>query len=243
MFHSEQIELDDNPFDQLFNAIKFEESTKGRLGAVIVDPEKDDIPIVRTTTSYNAPAQRFPKVYHDLVDEIKSSLYIPHLKFNNAMVEVYDKRYRSMGYHCDQSLDLDPNSYICIFSCYDVPQDLRTLRIKSKVTNDFSSIIMNNCSCIIFSVSENSRNLHKIILEKGMSDCRWLGITFRLSKTFVRFQDQIPIMLPLNKELRLATENEKILFYKIRGEENKQIEFTYPKFDFTVSKSDIMRVT
>ena len=40
----------------------------------------------------------------------------------------------TMKYHSDQALDLADNSYICIFSCYDNPINLRTLRIKNKLT-------------------------------------------------------------------------------------------------------------
>ena len=50
------------------------------------------------------------------------------------MIEIYDSKYCKMGFHTDQSLDLQENSYIGIFSCYNDPttKDLRKLKVKNK---------------------------------------------------------------------------------------------------------------
>ena len=54
--------------------------------------------------------------------------------FNNALLEMYDKDYVTMGEHSDQAQDLDLDSYICLFSCYNniETKDIRSLKIKNK---------------------------------------------------------------------------------------------------------------
>ena len=36
------------------------------------------------------------------------------------MIERYNYKYVTMKDHSDQDMDLDPESYICVFSCYNV---------------------------------------------------------------------------------------------------------------------------
>ena len=77
------------------------------------------IPIVRTTTNYNVPAHNFLPVHHNIIEKLNCTsgrLF----KLNNAMIERYNYKYVTMKDHSDQDMDLDPESYICVFSCYNV---------------------------------------------------------------------------------------------------------------------------
>ena len=55
-----------------------------------------------------------PKIHYDIIENIKKISGID-VKLNNALIEIYGSKYCTMGYHSDQSLDLDEKSYICIF--------------------------------------------------------------------------------------------------------------------------------
>ncbi len=205
MFHKHILPLHDT-FSSLSVSCRFESITKGREGAVLIEPKNNQIPIVRTTTKYSTPAQCFNRSHKQI------ALLVPQLEYNNALVEIYDKRYCTMGFHSDQALDLDPASYIVIFSCYDnlevSPEQCRKLIIKNKETQELSEIIMEHNSVIVFSVSVNSKFLHKIV-SSSTDDIIWLGITFRKSQTYVQFCNEIPYLL-CGTELTLATpEQEK----------------------------------
>jgi len=149
-----------------------------------------------------------------------------------------------MKFHTDQSLDLYENSYICLFSCYENNYDIRKLQIKNKITNECSEILLENNSIVLFSTSFNHKYLHKIILTTAqpLSTNKWLGITFRLSKTFVKFVDNIPYIYHSNKILRIADNNEKINFFKYKSAENLNHEYTYPEIEYTISKSDTLPI-
>lgn len=249
-----------NVFQQLLKTIDFEDIANGRKGAIIVDYKNDSIPIVRTTTIYNKPVQKFEPICYDIIELIKKTSNINNLEFNNAMVEIYDSRYRTMRYHSDQLLDLANDSYICLFSCYEHPivndtidKNLRKLVIKKKYTNGSFEIVLNNNSIVIFSTKTNSEHLHKKILESKLNklnksnknmDNRWLGITFRLSKTFVQFINNKPIFFPSNIALVLANEEQRKEFYRLRGLENLIIDYKYPysEINYTISMSDIMNI-
>jgi len=238
MFTKFIINYQDNLFDELSNVTSFEEIIKGRLGAVLVDCQTNLIPIVRTTSMYSCPVQLFSQIHYDIIKKIRDVTNMPQLKFNNALVEIYNSRYRTMGYHSDQSLDLDSDSYICIFSCYDNPNDIRKLQVKKKNSDELFEIQLEHNSCILFSVSTNSEYLHRIVLENNTSNNRWLGITFRFSKSFVEFIDKIPYLN--QKELTVATDKEKKEFYEYRSNENKNISYIYPEINYTISRSDIL---
>jgi hypothetical protein len=100
-------------FEQLSTSIQFENITTGRKGTNLVDNRDGLIPIVRTTTIYNQPAQKFQPIHFEIIENIKQISQIQGLKLNNAMIEIYDPQYSKMGYHSDQSLDLAQDSYIC----------------------------------------------------------------------------------------------------------------------------------
>ena len=158
-----------NIFDELSTITEFEDICEGRKGAVLVDCKNDLIPLVRTTTNYHKSSQRFQPIHYDIFEKIKSQALISlgmEVDFNNALIEVYTLLYATMGYHSDQAQDLNPNSYIGVFSCYENEAvDLRKLKIKNKTTNTCSEIIMDHCSVVLFSVDTNSRFLHKILLQ------------------------------------------------------------------------------
>lgn len=224
----------DNLFNTLSDGIYFETTGKGRQGAVLIDVQTDgQVPIVRTTTIYKQPAQKFLPIHYKIIETIKNRhpKLVNMLQFNNALIEVYDDNYRTMKYHSDQALDLNPDSYICIFSCYSNPgADIRILQITKKIDNTRVEVALEHNSMVFFSVATNNEYLHRIVLQQK-NDNKWLGITFRLSKTFVP-----------NKSLRLATDNERVEFYKYRAQENKLIGYQYPELDYTISSSDLLPV-
>lgn len=242
MFTKHIINCQKNIFDELSKSTTFEDITNGRHGAVLVNNKNDSIPIVRTTTIYNKPAQQFLPIHYDIIENIKRTVNIDKLEFNNALIEIYDSRYRNMKYHSDQSLDLKDDSYICLFSCYDNPTDIRKLKIKNKTTEECSDIELENNSIVIFSLETNSNYLHKIVLESNESTNKWLGITFRLSKTFIHFIDEIPYFNSTNKQLKMANDDERKEFFKNRGKENINIGHNYPGIDYTISPSDMMHI-
>lgn len=229
-----------NAYERLSAGVDFEDVGKGRKGTVLVDDGKSGcLPVVRTTTSYEHAAQRFGEAHRDIIAKLVSQCS-ETLTFNNCLIEVYDGRYRRMGYHSDQATDLAPGSWICVFSCYVEEDDgfdnLRLLKIKDKTTGELSSIVMEQHSAIFWSVDTNRRFLHKIVLQdtSRQQTPRWLGMTLRLSRRFVTPE----------RPLRLAeNEEERKQFFAWRRRENKEIHFKWPDFDYTISPSDLLGVT
>jgi hypothetical protein len=230
-----------NTFETFSESCAFENIGRGRSGANLIRVENGTIPIVRTTTSYHSSSQRMSPLHLDLMEKIKNTLD-NNVDFNNALIEIYDSRYCSMKFHSDQTLDLDPNSYICLFSCYENTKNLRTLQIKNKNTEEMESISLEHNSIILFSVEDNRKYLHKIMLENNRVKNRYLGITFRLSKTYIKFVDERPYFVSNNLELTLADENERHEFYKNKSEENNQIDYVYSEINCTISISDMLPV-
>jgi len=222
MFKSLLLNLSETMYQEL-SKCSFEEITKGRYGAILTDKEKT---IVRTTTKYNTKPQPFQDIHYDIINAIQGEF--EKICFNNAMIEMYTDDYRSMGFHSDQALDLDPDSFIAIYSCYSEPEKggFRTLIIKEKGGSDNFEIPMLHNSVIIFSVQNNSKYLHKIILKQCRKNT-WLGITFRLSKT-------------IDKKLRLANQEEKREFFRLRKLENTLVDFSWSDIDYTISPSDLL---
>lgn len=232
-------------FSTLSKGVQFEDVIKGRKGAVLIDVKDGLIPLVRTTSKYEIPAQRFQDIHYNIITKIKEESKID-TQFNNALIEIYDDRYFKMGFHSDQAQDLMDDSYIAIYSCYkNKPTDnnLRTVIIKNKRTKGSSVITMEHNSVILFSLSTNSQHLHKIVLNNDGQDNQWLGITFRMSKTFIRHVNNVPYLYTAGPVLKMANEEERKIFYKLRGRENKKIEFEYPGLNFTISPSDMLPVT
>lgn len=242
MFQKFIIKNEFNIFNELENSVEFENITYGRKGTNIIDYKNNLIPLVRTTTIYNNPSQKFKTIHYNIIDKIKKASNIENIEFNNALIEIYDSNYCKMKYHSDQSIDLHEESYICIFSCYDNPINNRILNIKNKITEEISNIELNNNSIVLFSVKTNSNYLHKIILDKKEPNNKWLGITFRLSKTYIYFNNELPYFYNKDKILRIANEDEKKYFYKLRGEENKDTNFYYPEINYTISFGDTLQI-
>lgn len=245
MFRKITLDYKENLFPELQKTTDFEDVIKGRTGTVLVDVQNNLIPLVRTTTVYTTPPQKFKQVHYDIIDKIKQKTDLNNINFNNALIEIYDNQYCKMGFHSDQALDLQDDSYIAIYSCYENPETLTTqkcrkLIVQNKTTKELSEIVMDHNSVILFHTSTNQQYLHKIVLENNHTKNRWLGITFRLSKTFVQHKDNIPHLHPSNKILTLANEEEQKTFYKLRSEENKSTNFQYPEITFTISPSERM---
>ena len=154
-------------FTDFANATNFENVTVGRKGAVICDINNNIIPLVRTTTKYNNPCQQFNEIHYKLINQIQQLTNNTNIKFNNALVEIYNNEYSSMGYHTDQAIDLQNNSYICLFNIYNdnTNSNIRSLIIKNKLTNVEKEIILEHNSIVIFSTEINKEYLHKIVLK------------------------------------------------------------------------------
>lgn len=119
-------------------------------------------------------------------------------------------------------------------------KNLRKLIIKNKLTGKCQEIMMDQHSIILFSVATNQQFQHKIILEDTKCKNLWLGVTFRLSKTLIRFHDKLPYFVSNNKLLLLANEQQRKDFCKNKGLENSNIDFTYPDVDFSISAGDFI---
>ena len=229
----------DNPFEQLLGSVRFDEVTTGRRGTVLVKVDPSGVPIVRSTTPYHAPAQPFRPIHERLAQEIRetSSLSEP---FNNALVEHYTSAYSSMKRHSDQALDLAESSSIAVYSCYRAPeQPSRRLVVKSKESGAVSDIPLDHGSVVTFSLEANRRFSHAIALRANARSNDWLGITFRTSKTFVRFIDGYP-MLSSGFRLKLADEEQRRELFQMRRRENNETSFAYPSLFYTLSESDLI---
>ena len=216
--------IDSYDFDVLEKSAHFENVARGRKGAILVSSPN----IVRSTTQYKNPPTYFLPIHYQILDNIKKNL--TSFEANNAMIEIYDNNYKTMGYHSDLALDLADDSFIAIFSCYEEHNDSsnnRLLYIKDKTTGLENCIKMGNNMVIIFSTETNKKYQHKIVLEADSSP-RWLGITFRLSKT----------VYPLN--ITIATDEQRAEFYKLRKRENTETNFNYPSISYTLSPSDLL---
>jgi len=268
-----------NLFQELATSINFEHITKGRTGANLVNYQNNLVPIVRTTTAYTEPSQKFLSIHHEIIENIKKTSGIENLELNNALIEIYDSDYKKMGFHSDQALDLADNSYICLFSCYENPNLPATRKLvvqqklneaqnelQNELNNELLSevrdklhdklhyklheslsnqtnILLDHNSVVIFSTETNKKYNHKIIMEDYVGDNRWLGITFRLSKTFIKFNLIEPYLTSSDKKLRFADQNEVKQFRQYKGLENKKINYSYPNdIDYTISLGDLLLI-
>lgn len=228
----------DPPFEELLAAVQFDDVTKGRRGTVLVKVDARGVPIVRTTTPYRAPARPFLDIHDRLAQEIRARGSLP-LVFNNALVEHYTSAYSTMKRHSDQALDLADASSIAVYSCYRDPQrPSRRLLVKPKGADAAFEIPLDHGSVVAFSLDTNRRFTHAIALRANAPDNDWLGITFRTSKTFVRFVDGHPT-LPDGARLTLANEDQRRDFFHMRRRENDETSFTYPSISYTISESDL----
>ncbi|MYS12218.1 hypothetical protein GTW71_38670, partial [Streptomyces sp. SID6041] len=74
---------EENPFAALSASAELEDTGKGRQGAVLtrVD-ETGAVPLVRTTTRYGRPPQRFRAVHEELAARVQECAGVP-VGFNN----------------------------------------------------------------------------------------------------------------------------------------------------------------
>jgi len=259
-----------NYFETLSNSFYYSSEFVGRRGGILVKCDVDkSVPIIRTTTPYTQGPCVFDQVHMNIIKQIHNIHNIDdtysdnQMQFNNAMIEHYTKEYRKMKFHTDQSLDLEDESVICLFSCYKNPSttNTRTLVVRNKKSGETQRHILHHNSVILFTTKTNKEHVHKIVLEQTKLkskinenlDAEWIGITFRVSKTFVTpsttnspcyfiTRDNGNIKESENRILRLATEQERVEFLKLKGCENIEQDFVYPKLDYTLSPSDLMPV-
>ena len=235
-FRSWLLPATDNPFEELLASVLFDDVAKGRRGAVLVKVDAGGIPIVRTTTPYRAPAQPFRDIHDRLAQQIQENA---SCAFNNALVEHYTNVYSTMKRHSDQALDLADESSIAVYSCYRDPlRPSRRLIVKSKESDTLSEILLAHGSVVAFSLDTNRRFTHTIALCANAPDNEWLGITFRTSKTFVRFVDGHP-QLSNGERLTLANDEQRREFFQLRRRENDETGFSYPPISYTISESDL----
>ncbi|MFD8971297.1 MULTISPECIES: alpha-ketoglutarate-dependent dioxygenase AlkB [Streptomyces] len=235
---------EENLFAELSASVRWEDVGKGRRGAVLTRiNETGGVPLVRTTTRYGIPAQRFRAVHERLAQQVEERTALS-VGFNNALIESYTNAYTKMGSHSDQALDLADDSCIAVFSCYRHPEagPPRKLIFESKGSGgETFEIPLAHNGVVAFSVDANRRLRHRIVLDTPVqaADNPWLGVTFRTSKTFVRFRDG-HAYLPQGERLMSADDEQSREFYRLRRRENKETDFSYPLLTYTISESDLM---
>lgn len=253
-FYQLMLPSEENLFKKLTASVDFEITGKGRLGNHLVKESNGSIPLVRTTTRFQNRANVFSEAHYPIIKAINAGvssdrLNLPQQDFNNALAEIYDSSYTKMGYHSDQALDLEDHSFIALFSCYENPDELqehqlRKLFIKDKITEEESEIALQHSSVVLFSTETNKKFRHKIILDpnqnsKNDKGNRWHGITFRTSKTFIKFENNKPCFRT-GELLTLADEDKEKEFFQLRGQENRLLDFTYPEIFYTISPADLL---
>jgi hypothetical protein len=243
-FRSYQLPAADPPFVELMASVQFDDVAKGRRATVLVkggDPGGDPgaIPIVRTTTPYRAAAQRFGAIHDRLAQQIRRIASLS-CDVNNALVEHYTNAYATMKRHSDQALDLAPGSSIAIYSCYRDPRaPSRRLVVKAKEPDGPAfELPLAHGSVVVFDLDTNRRFTHTIALSANAAENDWLGITFRTSKTFVRFVDGHP-HLSSGARLTIASDEQRRELFQLRRRENEELDFTYPPISYTISESDL----
>ncbi|WP_371681374.1 hypothetical protein [Streptomyces sp. NBC_01276] len=235
---------EENLFAELSASVRWEDVGKGRQGATLTRiDESDGVPLVRTTTRYGNPTQRFRAVHERLARQVQERAALS-VGFNNALIENYTNAYRTMGAHSDQALDLADDSFIAVFSCYRNPEasPSRKLIFESKGSGgDAFEIPLAHNGVVAFSVDSNRRLRHKIVAATpiGAADNRWLGVTFRTSKTLLRFHGG-HAHLPQGARLQRADDEQRSEFYRLRRRENHETDFVYPPLTYTVSESDLV---
>ncbi|MDX2395407.1 MULTISPECIES: hypothetical protein [unclassified Streptomyces] len=234
----------ENPFAELSASARMEDAGKGRRGAVLTRiDDAGDVPLVRTTTRYGSPARCFRAAHERLARTIQERAGLS-VGFNNALIESYTNAYRTMGSHSDQALDLADESFVAVFSCYQHPEagPPRKLIFESKGSGgEKFEIPLTHNGVVAFSVASNRLLKHRIVLEApvGTADNQWLGVTFRTSKTLVRFRDG-HAYLPQGARLTSADDEQRREFYRLRRRENDEPDFSYPLLTYTISESDLM---
>jgi hypothetical protein len=242
-FRSYPVRARGDLFAELSASARLEDLGRGRRGAVLVDPDdRRGVPIVRTTTAYTHPAQRFRPVHHALARRIRAAASLA-VAFNNALLEVYTRAYATMGAHSDQALDLDDAGEIALFTCYERPgaAPSRRLVVESKQPDGPAfELPLVHGGVVVFSADTNRRFRHRIVLDPAAdaSGDVWLGLTFRTSKTWVRLADGRPVLAD-GTPLTLADDAARRELLQLRRRENQEVDFEYPRVACTLSPSDL----
>ncbi|GAA3487367.1 hypothetical protein [Streptomyces cremeus] len=237
----------DDLFAELSASVTWEELGKGRRGAVLTKvDEAGGVPLVRTTSRYRNPAQRFLPLHARLAQRIQEQAALP-VAFNNALAEHYTDAYRTMGSHSDQALDLADDSFIAVYSCYQYPASgsSRKLVVESKESAGATADLpLTHHGFVLFSVASNRRHRHRIVLDTSAAapENPWLGLTFRTSKTLLRHRDG-QAHLPCGTRLSAADDEQRREFYRLRRRENTETDFDYPTLTCTISESDLVPPT
>lgn len=234
--------FEENLFEELSRSAIWEDVGKGRRGVTLTKTDgMGHVPLVRTTTRYAYPTQHFRTAHDRLAQQIQTRAGLS-VAFNNALIESYTNAYATMGSHSDQALDLADESFIAVFSCYRSPESVppRKLIFESKVSGEKFEIPLAHNGVVMFSVATNRRLAHKIVLDTPAKAAEnlWLGVTFRTSKTFVRFHEGHPY-LSQGKRLTSADDDQRREFYHLRRRENSETDFVYPALTYTISDSDL----
>ncbi|MFJ8434958.1 hypothetical protein ACIQ9P_27020 [Kitasatospora sp. NPDC094019] len=235
---------DENLFAELSASADLEDTGKGRRGATLTLVDATGgVPLVRTTSRCSRPAQRFRAVHERLARRIQESAGLA-VGFNNALIESCTNAYTTMGSHSDQALDLADGTSIAVFSCYRHPDagPPRKLIVETKEPGgETFEVPLLHHGAVVFSVEANRRLKHRIVLDAPgrAADNEWLGITFRTSKTLLRFRDGHPY-LPQGSRLVPADEEQRQEFFRLRRRENHEPDFVQPLLTYTVSESDLM---
>ncbi len=240
-FRTDALPSDPGAFETFLGSARFDEIVSGRRGAVLLRREEQGaVPIVRTTTQYREPSQLFGPIHSRLAKEI-CRVAVLSRAFNNALIEHYLPAYAKMKQHSDQALDLADGSSIAVFSCYrDPAKPSRRLLVKPKGSESpCVEVPLPHCSVVTFSLDTNRRFTHAIVLADNAPANEWLGITFRTSKTLVRFVDGHPCFLD-GAPLKLADDEQRREFFQLRRRENHEIDFVYPTIRYTISESDML---
>lgn len=113
---------------------------------------------------------------------------------------------------------------------------------QNKTTKEVSDIILEHNSVVLFSTTTNQEYLHQIIFKSKTSNVLWLGITFRQSKTFIIFDNELPYFSTDKKRLLLANTDQRKQLYRYKNFENTNVEYTYPDIDYTISTGDMISI-
>lgn len=237
-------ELIDGLWDELAASAALDLVGKGRHGGVrtLVDAA-GRVPLVRTTTCYRTPARPFSAAHLALAQQVQERAALP-LGFNNALFESYSSAYHKMGSHSDQAQDLAEGSAIAVFSCYQHPErtsSFRELVVEAKAPGQVAfTIPLLHAQAVVFTVDTNRLFRHKIALPASARqlDNQWLGLTFRTSKTLLQFHDAPHFVdgVPLT----LADAEQRAELLRLRGRENRETDFTYPRLRYTLSEGDLL---
>ncbi len=222
-FKTFELKLNDNLF-KVLSKIQFEQISPHRSAALLVKVENNRIPIVRTTTPYQNKTQSFDLIPKELLNQLP-------FETNNALVELYKPTHKNMKFQSYQALDLEDNSMIQIYSCYQEPcEPNKLLTVFNKRTKRSEFIDFEHNSLVTFSTETNKKYSHQIS-KSSETNKKWITITFRKSKTFIGVNGEF---------ISLAGENEKKQMCKYKKEENDSADFQWPKLSYTVSPSDLV---